>query len=98
MSQDGPGGPDEPSDERSDAASDPSDGEVVQAAADAAEDLVFSRIDAGNVEDLDVTVTFEDAILEVDVYLHAPDALEDQQRVADDAALAARAAVDDLLE
>jgi hypothetical protein len=98
MSQDGPGGPDDTAAESGDDQDDPSDAEVVQAAADAAEDLVFSRIDAGDVEDLDVAVTFEEGVLEVDVYLHAPDALEDQQRVADDAALAARAAVDDLLE
>ena len=34
----------------------------------------------------------------VDVYLNAPDGRADADRVADDAALAARAAVDDLLD
>jgi len=94
MSQDGPGRPDD----REEADDEPTDADVVEAAATAADDLVFSRLDADDVEDLDVTVSFEDGILEVDVYLHAPDALADTQQVADDAALAARAAVDDLLE
>jgi hypothetical protein len=72
----------------------PSDEQVVQTAARAAEDVVFSRYDRSEVEDLDVTVSFEDDVLEVDVYLNAPGSAD---RVADDAALAARAAVDDLL-
>ncbi|WP_459191847.1 DUF3194 domain-containing protein [Halosimplex sp. J119] len=74
----------------------PSDETVVQTAAEAAEDVVFSRLGRSSVEDLDVTVTFEDGILEVDVYLNAPDASGDPDRIADDAALAARGAVDDL--
>jgi hypothetical protein len=72
----------------------PSDEQVVQTAARAAEDVVFSRYDRSEVEDLDVTVSFEDDVLEVDIYLNAPGSAD---RVADDAALAARAAVDDLL-
>jgi len=75
---------------------DPSDEAVVQTAAEAAENVVFSRLDRSAVDDLDVTVTFEDGILEVDVYLNAPEASGDPDRVADDAALAARGAVDDL--
>jgi len=74
-----------------------SDETVVETAAAAAEDVVFSRFDRSTVEDLDVTVTFEDGILEVDVYLDAPEGRADAERVADDAALAARGAVDDLL-
>jgi hypothetical protein len=74
----------------------PTDDEVVQTAAQAAEGVVFSRYGKSDVDDLDVTVTFEDGVLEVDVYLNAPDARPDADRVADDAALAARAAVDDL--
>ena len=73
-----------------------SDETVVETAAEAAEDVVFSRFDRSTVEDLDVTVTFEDGILEVDVYLDAPEGRADADRVADDAALAARGAVDDL--
>lgn len=76
----------------------PSDERVVQTAAEAAENVVFSRVDASNIEDYDVTVTFEDGVLEVDVYVNAPDGSVDEQRVADDAALAARGAVDDLFE
>ena len=78
--------------------SEPTDEEVVRTAAEAAEGLVFSRYKQSNVTDLDVTVSFEDGVLEVDVYLNAPDETHDPEQVADDAALAARAAVDDLFE
>ena len=74
----------------------PSDATVVETAAEAAESVVFSRFDDGDIEDLDVTVSFEDDVLEVDVYVHAPAASADEQQVADDAALAAQSAVDDL--
>jgi hypothetical protein len=73
------------------------DDEVVQAAAEAAENVIFSRLGVSDVDDYDVTVTFEDGILEVDVYVNAPESSADERRVADDAALAARGAVDDLL-
>jgi uncharacterized alkaline shock family protein YloU len=73
----------------------PTDEEVVQAAAEAAEGLIFDRYKQSAVRDVDVTVTFEDGVLEVDVYLNAPDD-EKAERVADEAARAARAAVDDL--
>lgn len=78
----------------------PTDEEVVEAAAEAAEGLVFSRYATSDVADLDVTVTFEDGVLDVDVYLNAPTGPEypDPEQVADDAALAAQAAVDDLFE
>ncbi len=76
----------------------PTDDEVVETASAAAEDVVFARYDVGAVEDLDVTVTFEDGVLDVDVYVNAPDSRQDEAQVADDAALAARAAVDDLFE
>jgi cytolysin (calcineurin-like family phosphatase) len=74
----------------------PTDDEVVETAAAAAEDVVFSRIAVSDLEDIDVTVSFEDDVLEVDVYVNAPDSSVDERRVADDAALAARGAVDDL--
>lgn len=71
---------------------------VVQAAATAAEDVVFSRFSRSRVDDLDVTVIFEDGILDVDVYLHVADpGPRDPDQIADDAALAARSAADDLL-
>ena len=73
----------------------PTDSEVVQAAAEAAEDVIFSRYDRSAVRDFDVTVTFEDSQLEVEVYVDVPD--EESGQVADDAALAARGAADDLL-
>lgn len=76
----------------------PTDEAVVRTAAGAAEDVIFSRYDRSAVRDFDVTVTFEDSVLEVDVYLDAPDAVEDPDRVVDDAALAAQAAVDELLD
>lgn len=78
----------------------PSDEAVVETAAAAAENVVFSRLDQSTVADLDVTVTFEDQVLEVDVYLNAPedDDEAEPEQVADDAALAARQAVDDLFE
>lgn len=74
----------------------PRDEAVVQVASDAATDLVLARVDRSAIEDLDVTVRFDDGVLEVDVYLHAPSV--DADRVADDAALAARSAVDSLFD
>lgn len=76
----------------------PDDETVVETASDAAEGVVFDQYKQSDVRDLDVTVTFEDGLLEVDVYLHVPDATAEPERVADDAALAARAAVDELFE
>ncbi|HKL28461.1 MAG TPA: DUF3194 domain-containing protein [Natrialbaceae archaeon] len=76
----------------------PTDQEVVETAASAAADLIFARLDRSDVEDYDVTVSFEDGVLDVDVYVLAPDATEDADRVAEDAALAARHAVDELFE
>ena len=74
--------------------SDPTAEEIVETASDAAEGLVFSRYKQSDVRDLDVTATFEDGTLEVDVYLNVDDDAAEQ--VAEDAALAARTAVDDL--
>ncbi|UWG47193.1 Uncharacterized protein HSRCO_0906 [Halanaeroarchaeum sp. HSR-CO] len=74
----------------------PSDETVVETAAEAAQGFVFSRLRQSDVDDIDVTVTFEDGVLTVDVYLFAPDVEEDIEQIADDAALTARAAVDDL--
>ncbi|QFU83460.1 DUF3194 domain-containing protein [Natronorubrum aibiense] len=76
----------------------PTADDVVQTASDAAEGYVFLQYKQSAVRDLDVTVTFEDGVLEVDVYLNAPDSEDtpDAEQVADDAALAARNAVDEL--
>jgi ribosomal protein S3 len=76
----------------------PTDEMVVQTAAEAAEGLVFSRFKRSSVDDFDVQVSFEDGVLDVDVWIHAPDADEDAERVAEDATLAARNAVDELFE
>ncbi|ELZ12818.1 DUF3194 domain-containing protein [Natrinema thermotolerans] len=78
----------------------PSDETVVRTAADAAEGVIFSQYKQSDVRDYDVTVVFEDGVLEVDVYLNAPEGEDepDPERVADDAALTARQAVDDLFE
>jgi len=75
----------------------PSDDEVVQTAAEAAEQVVFSRFSRSDVSDVDISVSFEDGILEVDVYIEA-DGDADPEQVADDAALAAQGAVDDLFD
>ena len=74
----------------------PSDERVVETASNAAEEVIFSRYKQSAVRDFDVTVTFEEGVLEVDVYLNAPENEADPERVADDAALAAREAVDEL--
>ena len=78
----------------------PSDETVVQTAADAAEGVIFSQYKQSDVRDYDVTVVFEDGVLEVDVYLNVPedDDEADPEQVADDAALTARQAVDELFE
>ncbi|WP_336362992.1 DUF3194 domain-containing protein [Halalkalicoccus salilacus] len=72
----------------------PSDEEIVRTAAEAAEGLVFSRYSKSEVDDLDVTVSFEEGVLEVDVYLNVES--EEAEEVAEDAVLAAEAAVDEL--
>ena len=82
----------------------PTDEEIVAAASDAAEGVVFSRYRRSDVRDVDVAVSFDDGVLEVDVYLNVPDADveervdEEAEQVADDAALAAVDAVDRLFE
>jgi hypothetical protein len=73
----------------------PSDERVVETAAEAAEGVIFARYKQSEVKDFDVTVTFEEGVLDVDVYVNAPD---DADAVAEEAALAARDAVDDLFE
>jgi hypothetical protein len=74
----------------------PTDEEVVQTAAEAAEGLIFARFKQSRVTDFDVTVTFEDGVLDVDVYINAPDDAENAEEVADEAARTAQEAVDEL--
>ena len=78
-------------------ADDPTEEAVVQTAAAAAEGVVFDRYDQSAVTDLDVTVTFENGVLDVDVYLNAP-ADPNPDTVATAAAEAAGDAVDELFE
>lgn len=75
----------------------PSDREVVETAAEAAEDVIFSYYRQSELRDIDVTATFEDGVLEVDVYVNPPDdSDEDADAVADEAARAAHDAVEEL--
>ena len=75
----------------------PTDETVVETAAEAAEGVIFARYKQSEVTDFDVTVTFEEGILEVDVYVNAPDDADaDAEDVADEAARTARDAVDEL--
>lgn len=75
----------------------PSDAEVVETAAEAAEGVVLANYRQSEVTDLDVTVTFEAGVLEVDVYLNVDDDAEpDPDAVVDEAARAAQDAVDEL--
>jgi hypothetical protein len=79
------------------AAGEPSEEEVVSTAAEAAEGVIFARYKQSDVRDFDVTVTFEDGVLDVDVYLNVPeDVGPPAEDVADEAAQAAGEAVDEL--
>jgi len=80
----------------SDEAGEPTDETVVETAADAAEGIIFDRYKQSSVRDMDVTVTFEEGVLEVDVYLDAPNDEADPDVVADEAARTAQSAVDEL--
>jgi hypothetical protein len=78
--------------------SEPSDETVVQTAAEAAEVVIFERIDRDDLADYDVTVGFQAGRLDVDVYVHAPESAVSTEQVTEDAVFAARDAVDELLE
>ena len=75
----------------------PDDETVVTTAAEAAEGFILSRFANSAITDLDITVTFEDGVLDLDVYLNTTDDAEaDPEKVADDAIDAAEDAVDEL--
>ena len=77
----------------------PDEETVVTTAAEAAEGLILSRFANSAITDLDVTVTFEDGVLDLDVYLNTvDDAGADPEAVVDDAINAAEDAVDELFE
>lgn len=65
---------------------------VVDEATAAAEDVIFSRCEAGALTDVDVTVRYTDGELAIDIYIDG--AAEDLQQIADDAAMAARRAAE----
>lgn len=71
---------------------------VVETASEAAHRYVFSQLEKSAVEDLEVTASFEDEVLEVEVSVVAPDAETDLERLATDATRLAGEAVDALLE
>ncbi|MBS3761264.1 DUF3194 domain-containing protein [Halodesulfurarchaeum sp.] len=71
---------------------------VVETASNAAHGYVFSRLANSTVEDIDVTVTFEDEVLDVEVSIFAPEADADLEHIAQDAARVAGEAVDDLFD
>jgi hypothetical protein len=75
----------------------PTDEEVVTTAAAAAEGVVLDRYKQSRIDDLDLTVTFEDGVLEIDLYVDPPDGADaDPDAVVDAAVAAAEDAVDDL--
>lgn len=89
----------------------PSDEVVVQTAAEAAEGVVLSHYRQSELRDFDVSVSFEDGVLAVDVYVNPPtdaeddaeddpgdDAGDDAEAVAEAAVAAATEAVDELFE
>lgn len=67
--------------------------DVIDDAAAAAEGVVFDAFRRSEVTDLDVTIRFEDGILEVDVYINADDESE-AEVVAEEAVAAATSVVD----
>ena len=75
----------------------PDDETVVTTAAEAAEGFILSRFANSAITDLDITVTFEDGVLDIDIYLNTVDDAEaDPEAVADAAIDAAEDAVDEL--
>jgi len=75
----------------------PDEETVVTTAAAAAEGFILSRFANSAITDIDITVTFEDGVLDLDVYLNtADDADADPDTVANEAIDAAEDAVDEL--
>jgi hypothetical protein len=76
----------------------PTDEEVAETAAEAAEGFVLSQYKQSRITDMDVTVRFAEGTLDVDVYLNAPSEPEDPDPdvVVEEAVAAATEAVDEL--
>jgi hypothetical protein len=71
---------------------------VVETASEAAHGYVFSRLRKSSVEDIDVAVSFEDRVLEVEVSILAPEADADLDDIAEEAVRVAGDAVDELFD
>ena len=69
---------------------------VVETASEAAHGYVFSRLTKSSVDDIDVAVSFEDEILEVEVSIVAPNAEANLEAIAEEAVRVAGDAVDEL--
>lgn len=80
----------------------PSEEDIVEKAAEAAEERIFETYRQSDVSDVDVTVQFIDRELTVDVYLDAnaqtPDEQEREQATVEAAIDAAERTVDRLVE
>ena len=80
----------------------PTDAEVAEAAAEAAESTVFSHYDRSTVDDIDISAQFIDGTLTVDVYVDtgavSPDERATEETVVEEAVSAARAAADRLFD
>lgn len=72
------------------------DVDPAEVAQQAALDLILSRYDPDEIDDLDVTTSFTDGELSVEAYVHV--AGEDTSAVVTDAIDAAVAAVDELFD
>ncbi|PSP76806.1 DUF3194 domain-containing protein [Halobacteriales archaeon QS_3_64_16] len=87
-----------PTDTQKERSPEPTDEEIVETAAKAAEGFVLSQYKQSRITDLDVTVEFSGGTLDVDVYLNAPAEPDDPDpdRVVEQAVEAATEAVDEL--
>lgn len=74
----------------------PDDAEAAEVAHSAAVEVILSEYGRDEIEDLDVTASFDDGELTLDVYLLVPDA--DTADVVTEAIEAGTAAVDELFE
>ncbi|MDZ7849334.1 MAG: DUF3194 domain-containing protein [Halodesulfurarchaeum sp.] len=71
---------------------------VVETASEAAHGYVFSRLNKSTVDDIDLAVSFEDDVLEVEISIVAPDADADLEQIAEDAVRVAGDAADELFD
>lgn len=62
----------------------------------AAIDTILQYVDPEEIDDLDVTVTFDDGELTIDIYLHVPG--KDSAPIVTEAIEAGTAAVDELFD